>query len=298
MVIPDTRIPAVLLEAIAMTPPSTWFITGTSSGFGRAMTEKLLARGDRVAATLRRTDALADLKAEYGERLWVAELDVTDARAVRRVVDSAFSELGCIDVVVNNAGYGLFGAAEEFSDEQIRHQIDTNLIGSIQVIRATLPHLRAQGRGRILQVSSEGGQVTYPGFSVYHASKWAIEGFVESVAQEVAAFGIAFTIAEPGAARTRFGEGLVQPAPMPTYESSVVGDVRRAVMSGNLEDFGAIGDADKMAQAMIDSASRYPAPRRLAMGSSSYTHIRNELTARLAELEAQKEIALSTDEVA
>ena len=281
-----------------MKTPSTWLITGTSSGFGRAMTEKLLARGDRVAATLRKTGALDDLKAQHGDRLWISELDVTDMQAVRQMVDHAFAYFGRIDVVVNNAGYGLFGAAEEVSDEQIRHQIDTNVIGSIQVIRAALPHLRAQGGGRILQVSSEGGQVTYPVFSLYHASKWAIEGFVESVAQEVAPFGIEFTIAEPGAARTRFGDGLVQPAPMPVYETSLVGEVRRAVMSGNLGGFGVLGDPDKIAQTMIDSASRSPAPRRLAMGSSTYAHIREALTTRLAELDALKDITLSTDETA
>ena len=281
-----------------MTTPSTWLITGTSSGFGRAMTEKLLARSDRVAATLRKAGALDDLKAKYGERLWVAELDVTDTAAVRQVVDEAFAHFGRIDVVVNNAGYGLFGAAEEVSDEQIRHQIDTNVIGSIQVIRAALPHLRVQGGGRILQVSSEGGQVTYPVFSLYHASKWAIEGFVESVAQEVAPFGIEFTIAEPGAARTRFSDAKVQPTSMPAYENSLVGEVRRKVMSGNLKDFGAIGDPNKIAQAMIDSTSRSPAPRRLAMGSTTYAHIRETLTNRLAELDAQKDIALSTDETA
>ena len=132
-----------------------WFITDTSSGFGRALTENLLARGDRVAATVRKVSALEDLKARYGEQLWVAALDVTDTDSVRSVVDQAFAETGRIDVIVNNAGYGLFGAAEEVSDDQIRHQIDTNVIGSIQVIRAALPHLRAQGGGRILQVSSE-----------------------------------------------------------------------------------------------------------------------------------------------
>jgi NAD(P)-dependent dehydrogenase (short-subunit alcohol dehydrogenase family) len=281
-----------------MTTPSTWFITGTSSGFGRSMTEKLLARGDRVAATLRKTGALDDLKAQHGDRLWIVELDVTDAVAVRQVVDCAFAAMGRIDVVVNNAGYGLFGAAEEVSDDQIRHQIDTNVIGSIQVIRAALPHLRMQGGGRILQVSSEGGQVTYPVFSLYHASKWAIEGFVESVAQEVAPFGIEFTIAEPGAAKTRFADGLVQPSPMPVYETSLVGEVRRAVMSGSLEGFGAMGDPDKMAQAMIDSAARHPAPRRLAMGTSTYAHIREALMTRLAELDALKDITLSTDAIA
>ncbi|MEP7186643.1 MAG: SDR family oxidoreductase [Rhodanobacter sp.] len=275
---------------------TTWFITGTSSGFGRSMTEKLLARGDRVAATLRKTAALDDLQERYGDRLWVATLDVTDADAVRDVVNRAFAALGRIDVVVNNAGYGLFGAAEEVTDAQIRRQIDTNVIGSIQVIRAALPHLRAQGGGRILQVSSEGGQVAYPGFSLYHASKWAIEGFVESVAQEVAPFGITFTIAEPGAARTGFGDGLVMPESTQVYEDSVVGQVRRVIKSRSYEGFGPLGDPEKVAQAMIDSVACQPAPRRLVMGSSSYAHIREVLSRRIEALDAQKELAFSTDE--
>ena len=179
-----------------------WFITGISSGLGRNMTEQLLARGDRVAGTARRLDALDGLKSRYADQLSVAALDVTDSAAVRRVIDGAFNSLGRIDVIVNNAGYGLFGAAEELNDEQIRQQIDTNLVGSIQVNRAALPHLRAQGGGRILQVSSEGGQIAYPGFSLYHAAKWGIEGFVEAVSQEVAPFNIEFTIIEPGPTAT------------------------------------------------------------------------------------------------
>jgi NAD(P)-dependent dehydrogenase (short-subunit alcohol dehydrogenase family) len=126
-----------------------WFITGASSGFGRILTEKLLARGDRVAATVRREHSLDDLHAQHGERLWVANLDLTHTNAVRSVIDRAFAKLGRIDIVVSNAGYGLFGAAEEATDEQIRHQIDANLVGSIAVIRACLPHLRAQGGDRV-----------------------------------------------------------------------------------------------------------------------------------------------------
>ncbi len=270
----------------------TWFITGTSTGFGRIMTETLLARGDRGAATLRRTEALDDLKALHGERLWVAALDVTDTGAVRETVDRAFAELGRIDVVVNNAAYAVFGAAEEASDEQVRHQVDTNLIGSIQVIRAALPHLRAQGGGRVLQVSSEGGQVAYPNFSLYHATKWGIEGFVEAAAQEVAPFGIEFTIVEPGPARTSFGAGLVSPPAMAAYEDTPSGDIRRAVASGS---FAIKGDPAKMVRAMIDAAGRSPAPRRLTLGSSAYAQVRAALAGRIAALDAQREVALSTD---
>lgn len=268
----------------------TWFITGTSSGFGRLLTEQLLQRGDRVAATLRKPAALDDLKTQYGDLLWVAALDVTDTAAVRRVVDSAFAQLGRVDVIVNNAAYALFCAAEEASDEQIRQQLDTNIIGSIQVIRAVLPHLRAQGGGRILQVSSAGGQTTYPNFSYYHTTKWGIEGFVETLAQEVAPFNIEATIVEPGATHTNFAAGMVTATVLAAYEHTPAGDVRRALANG---DFPITGDAGKMVQAMIDSVDQHPAPRRLTLGHDAYTDVRASLVARLAALDAQKDLALS-----
>ena len=270
----------------------TWFITGTSSGFGRALTEKLLARGDRVAATVRKTPALEHLKTQYGDRLWVADLDVTDTRGVRRVVDQAFAKLGRIDVIVNNAGYGLFGAAEELSEEQIRHQIDTNLIGSIAVIRACLPYLRAQGGGHVLQVSSEGGQMTYPGFSLYHATKWGIEGFVEATAKEVAPFRIGFTLVEPGPTGTHFGAGLVRSQPMTVYEDTSVGEVRHTLASG---EFKVTGDVNKMVDAMIAAADSIAPPLRLTLGSIAYASIHRALNERLASLETSKRITLSTD---
>jgi NAD(P)-dependent dehydrogenase (short-subunit alcohol dehydrogenase family) len=271
---------------------STWFITGTSSGLGRELTEQLLARGDRVAATLRKTDVLNDLKARYGEQLWVAQLDVTDSAAVRSVIARAFADLGRIDVVVSNAGYALFGAGEELDDAQIGRQIDTNLTGSIQIIRAALPHLRAQGGGRVLQISSEGGQIAYPNFSLYHATKWGIEGFVEAVAQEVAPFNIAFTLVEPGPAKTGFGAALVAATPMAVYDDTPAGTVRRGVADGS---FPIRGDAVKMVQAMLASAEQQPAPRRLTLGAGAYTQIRAGLLARLAELDAQRDIAMSAD---
>ena len=273
-------------------PQRTWFITGVNSGFGRIMTEHLLERGDRVAGTARKLEQLDDLKSKYGEQLWLRHLDLTDTPAIHGVVDAAFARFGQIQVIVNNAGYGLFGAAEEVSDEQIRHQIDTNLTGSIQVIRAALPHLRAQGGGRVLQVSSTGGQFAFPTFSLYHASKWGIEGFVESVAQEVAPFHIGFTIVEPGATGTNFASGMISPPVMDDYENTPVGDVRRAVAS---HAFPIPGDAVKVALAMIDSVEVEPAPLRLPLGSDTYNLVRGALQQRLAALEAQREIALSTD---
>ncbi|MDR3516762.1 MAG: SDR family oxidoreductase [Azospirillaceae bacterium] len=271
---------------------STWLITGTSSGFGRLLTEKLLARGDRVAATLRRTAALDDLHARYPDRVWRAAFDMTDTPALRHSVDDAFAALGRIDTVVSNAGYGLFGAAEELTDDQIRHQIDTNLIGSIQLIRAVVPHLRRQGGGRVLQISSEGGQIAYPGFSLYHATKWGIEGFVETIRQEVAPFGITFTLVEPGPARTSFATGLVSTEPSDLYQDTPVGDLRRAWANGS---FAVKGDADRMAAAMIAVAAENPAPRRLTLGAGAYASIRTALEGRLAELEQRRDISRSVD---
>jgi NAD(P)-dependent dehydrogenase (short-subunit alcohol dehydrogenase family) len=270
----------------------TWFITGASSGFGRILTEKLLVRGDRVAVTVRREHILDDLQARHGDQLWIANLDLTHTDAVRSVIDRAFAKLGRIDIVVSNAGYGLFGAAEEVSDQQVRHQIDTNLVGSIAVIRACLPHLRAQGGGRVLQVSSEGGQITYPGFSLYHATKWGIEGFVEAVAKEVAPFGIAFTLVEPGPTGTNFGAGLVRARPMEIYGDTPVGEIRDAWANG---EFKVTGDADKMVDAMIAAADSSAPPLRLTLGSIAYSSIQEALNNRLAVLEASKTITLSTD---
>ncbi|MBX7535175.1 SDR family oxidoreductase [Qipengyuania sp. GH1] len=271
----------------------SWLITGTSSGFGRALTEELLDRGDRVAATVRDLAAMDELKRKYGSQLWVATLDVTDADAISQVVGAAFYALGRIDVVVNNAGYGLAGAAEELTDAQIRHQVDTNLIGSINVVRAALPYLREQGGGRVLQLSSMGGQMAFPGLSLYHATKWGIEGFIEATAQDVGPFGIEFTIVEPGSARTNFGgSSMAAGKPLPVYDATPVGELRRAATSGA---FPTPGDPRKMAQAMIDSVYCRPAPRRLALGSDAYAMIRETLTGRIAELDAQRAVALSTD---
>ncbi|WP_397474193.1 SDR family oxidoreductase [Pusillimonas sp.] len=270
----------------------TWFITGTSTGLGRLLTERLLARGDRVVATVRQPDVLTTLTAQYGDQLLVLTLDVTDTHAINTVVTDAFQRAGNIDVVVGNAGYALFGAAEEASDAQIDRQIATNLVGSIQLIRAVLPHLREQGGGRIVQLSSEGGQIAYPNFSLYHATKWGIEGFVESVAQEVASFGIDFLIVEPGPTGTNFVDGLDRAPIMACYEDTPAGEVRRGVASGA---FAIKGDAARTVDAMIATADMQHPPLRLALGSTAYASISQALSQRLSLLENQKDIALSAD---
>jgi NAD(P)-dependent dehydrogenase (short-subunit alcohol dehydrogenase family) len=269
-----------------------WLISGASSGLGRLMTQHLLARGDRVVGTIRREGALEDLQKKYGDRLGVASVDLTDIAWIRAVVDDAFRRMGRIDVVVSNAGYGLFGAAEELTDEQIDHQIKTNLTGSIQLIRAALPHLRGQRGGRVIQVSSEGGQIAYPSFSLYHATKWGIEGFVESVAQEVAPFGIDFIIVEPGPTGTHFGSNLVQAAATDVYGNTPVGDLRRAIAGGK---FVIRGDAERTVKAIIAAADQAHPPLRLTLGSTAYNSISHALGQRLAAIEAQRQLALSAD---
>ncbi len=271
----------------------TWFITGVNRGFGRHLSSQLLERGDRVAGTIRKEGAVDDLKGKYGDQFWTARLDVTDVPAVKAVVGRAFADLGPIDVIVNNAGYGLFGAAEELTDDQIDHVIATNLTGSIQVIRAALPHLRAQGRGRIIQLSTYGGQAAFAGGSMYHATKWGIEGFAEAVGQEVAPFGIGVTIVEPGGARTGF-----------RYDSSRLGP-RLAAYAGTpaaairavLEEATAVppGDPARMAAAIIASAGTDPAPSRVVLGSDSFGIIRKALADRLAAVEPQERAAAATD---
>jgi NAD(P)-dependent dehydrogenase (short-subunit alcohol dehydrogenase family) len=222
---------------------------------------------------------------------------VTDTPAIHRVVSEAFAVFGRIDVIVNNAGYGLFGAVEELSDEQITHQINTNLIGSIQVVRAALPHLRAQGGGRILQLSSMGGQIAFPGLSLYHTSKWAIEGFFESTAQDIAPFNIQTTLVEPGGARTGFfaSSSAVYGQALPEYANTPAGGTRGRVEGG---EYLPPGDPAKMVRAIIASVEEEKAPKRLVLGSDAYTMIHNALTERLAALEAQKSLAFSTDFIA
>ncbi len=176
----------------------TWFITGSSRGFGREWTEAALERGDHVAATARDVSLLAPLVERYGDAVLPVRLDVTDRVAVQEAVRRAHSHFGSLDIAVNNAGFGHFGMVEELNEDDLRAQMETNFFGAIWVTQAVLPLMRAQRSGRILQVTSEGGVRAFPGIGAYHASKWALEGLSESLAQEVAAFSIHITNVEPG----------------------------------------------------------------------------------------------------
>jgi NAD(P)-dependent dehydrogenase (short-subunit alcohol dehydrogenase family) len=271
----------------------TWFITGVSSGFGRQLTEQLLERGDRVVGTVRDTGKVADLLERYHETYRAELLDVTNTAAIHNVLERSFSELERIDVIISNAGYGLFGAAEELSDEQVEHIVATNLVGSIQLIRAALPHLRAQGGGRVIQISSYGGQVAFPGNAMYHATKWGIEGFVESVAQEVAPFGIGMTIVEPGGARTEFRYGSAKKAQlMPVYDQTPAHSFLSMLDPKNGL---APGDPARMAARIIESVDVEPAPLRLVLGSQALESTLATLRKRIEGFEAQTELAASTD---
>lgn len=196
-----------------------WFITGTSKGFGRVWAEAALARGDRVAATARDPQTLEPLVREHGENVLALALDVTDKAAVDAAVAQAHARFGRLDVVVNNAGYGLFGTVEEVSEQQARDQLETNLLGALWVTKAALPILREQGSGHIIQVSSIGGISAFPNLGAYHASKWALEGFSQSLAQEVAGFGIHVTLIEPGGFSTDWaGPSSVHSTENPAYD--------------------------------------------------------------------------------
>jgi NAD(P)-dependent dehydrogenase (short-subunit alcohol dehydrogenase family) len=273
--------------------PQNWLITGVSSGFGREWATQLLGHGDTVVGTVRRPDSVAELVEKYPDTFHRELLDVTDDAAIRDVVDRSFASLGSIDVVVSNAGYGLFGAAEELSDEQVSQIIATNLTGSIQFIRACLPRLRDQGGGRIIQISSYGGQVAFPGNSLYHATKWGIEGFAESVAQEVVPFGIGVTIVEPGGAWTEFRYGSAQVAQLlPAYDGTPAhGFLAMFDPANGL----APGDPSRMAAAIIASAAQEPAPLRIVLGAQALNVTLGVLKDRVASFETQADLAASAD---
>ena len=269
----------------------TWMITGVSSGFGYEMTRQLLEKGDTVIGTVRNTKKVESLIAKYPETFDCQLLDVTEMEKVHAFVRDMFDKHGEIDVVVNNAGYGLFGAAEELDEQDIYKIMDTNLTAPIMIIHDALPYLRKQGGGRIIQLSSYGGQVAFPANSLYHATKFGVEGFCESVAQEVAKFNIGVTIVEPGGARTEFRYGSAHVANlMPEYEH-VHGFLNMLDKSKGL----APGDPAKMAARIIESADKDPAPLRMVLGSQALAATIQRLEERVADYKTQTELAASTD---
>ncbi|MFI7027578.1 SDR family NAD(P)-dependent oxidoreductase [Microbispora rosea] len=239
----------------------TWFVTGASRGFGNVWTRAALRRGDRVVATARDVSALKPLADEFGDAILPLTLDVTDREAAFAAVDRGAERFGGIDVVVNNAGYGLFGAVEEVTEAQARAQLETNLLGALWVTQAVLPGMRERGRGHILQVSSIGGVAAFPMLGLYNASKWGLEAFSESLAQEVAPYGIKVTIIEPGPYGTDWsGSSAVHAEPHPAYEH--VREARRAAAAGR-EPIG----PEATAEAVLSVVDAERPPLRLFLGS-------------------------------
>ncbi|MFD3514766.1 SDR family NAD(P)-dependent oxidoreductase [Streptomyces sp. NPDC058657] len=249
-----------------------WFITGTSRGFGRVWARAALDRGDRVAATARDLGSLDDLAARYGDALLPLRLDVTDRAAVTAAVATAHERFGRLDVVVNNAGYGLFGPVEDVTEEQARAQLDTNLFGALWVVQAALPLLRAQGSGHILQMSSIAGIASWPMLGLYHASKWALEGLTDALAQEVARFGIDVTLLEPGPFRTDWrGSSAVWAEAGPAYAPFA-----QAPSAG-----AAPGDPEATAGPLLELVDAERPPLRAFFGASALETARTVYEERL-----------------
>ena len=263
-----------------------WFITGTSKGFGRVWAEAALTRGDRVAATARNVETLQPLVAEYGDHAAAIALDVTDKTAVGAAVAETIARFGRIDVAINNAGYGLFGTIEEVSEAEARAQIETNLFGALWVTQAVLPQMRAQGSGHVIQVSSIGGVNAFPTVGLYHASKWGLEGFSQSLAQEVAGFGIKVTLVEPGGFATDWGGPSAQRAtPMAAYDG-----VRTAM--AQFRSANTPGDPDATGPAMLKLVDAAEPPLRLFLGDRGLPLTRAEYARRIATWEQWNDLAV------
>jgi NADP-dependent 3-hydroxy acid dehydrogenase YdfG len=262
-----------------------WFITGASKGFGCVWTEAALARGDRVAAAARNIASLDGLKDKYGDKLLPLSLDVGDKKAVDAAVEKAHKQFGHLDIVINNAGYGLFGAIEEVSEAEARAQIETNLFGALWVTQAALPIMRAQKSGHIIQISSIGGVWAVPTVGLYHASKWALEGFSQALASEVKDLGIKVTIVEPGGFATEWGTTSAHRAKqLPAY------DAARASLV-NIRSASTPGDPNATASALFRIVDAAEPPLRVFFGDAGLPMIKEEYARRIATWEKWNDVS-------
>jgi NAD(P)-dependent dehydrogenase (short-subunit alcohol dehydrogenase family) len=268
-----------------------WLITGSSSGVGRALARRVLEAGHRVVATSRSVAAIRDLEQRYPRHAMATELDVTDPEQARAAMEAAVERFGRLDVVVSNAGLGLFGALEDLAEEELRREFETNVFGAVNTIRAALPQLRAQRSGLIVQISSlEGVAPAVAGESAYAATKFAVEGLCEGLAHDVAHLGIEVMIVEPGPIRTRFGERAVANPPRdPDYQESV---------GGALEWFAGLdgrqpNDPDRVADAIVTAVDSPDRPRRLALGVEALEAIRGKLAAHNHDLDRWEALSRS-----
>lgn len=263
----------------------TIFITGASKGFGRIWAEAFLKRGDKVAATARNVDTLRDLAAQYPDTLLPIRLDVNDRAASFAAVNQAAQHFGSLDVVINNAGYGLFGAIEETSEQEARAQIETNVFGLLWVTQAAIPVMRAQGGGHILQISSVLGVATLPVLGLYNASKWAVEGLSETLASEVKDFGINVTLVEPNGFSTDWGgASATHTTALPEYEG-----VKQAFYAGLTPE--STGEPEATAEAILKLVDTKNPPLRLFLGKVGLPWVSQLYAERLATWEAWKDVA-------
>jgi NAD(P)-dependent dehydrogenase (short-subunit alcohol dehydrogenase family) len=268
------------------TSHKAWFITGASKGFGYVWTEAALARRDSVAAAARNIGSLDKLKVKYGDRLLPLTLDVGDKGAVDAAVKQAHQRFGRIDVAINNAGYGLFGAIEEVSEQEARAQIETNLFGALWVTQAVLPIMRAQHSGHIIQISSVGGIFAVPTVGLYHASKWGLEGFSQALAAEVKDLGIKVTIIEPGGFATEWGTASAHRArQLPAY------DAARAAL-GKIRTASVPGDPKATASALFRIVDAAEPPLRVFFGDAGLPMAKSEYAERIATWERWNDVSL------
>jgi NAD(P)-dependent dehydrogenase (short-subunit alcohol dehydrogenase family) len=272
--------------------PQVFFLTGSSRGLGRQVAEAALTAGHSLVATARDPAALADLADRYGSRVLPVTLDVTDPGAAVAAVAAGTAAFGRIDVVVNNAGYANLAAVEDITLEDFRAQVDANLFGAVNVTKAALPTLRAQGGGRIIQVSSVGGRLATPGLSAYHAARWAVGGFPEVLAREAGPLGIKVTVLEPGGMRTDWAGSSMRVPPVSEPYQPTVGAI--ATMHEHGSD-DALGDPAKVAQVVLAIAEMAEPPLRLILGSEAYAYATAAARARAASDAAWHDLTVSTD---
>jgi NAD(P)-dependent dehydrogenase (short-subunit alcohol dehydrogenase family) len=270
-----------------------WLITGAARGLGRSVAKAVLAAGESLVATARDPSRLDDLRERYGERLRIAVLDVTNADAARAAVQSAVENFGRLDVLVNNAGFGHVAPFEQMPEDDFRSQIETNFYGVVHLTRAALPIMRLQRSGHIINVSSVGGRIGIPGLSAYQAAKWAVGGFTEVLAQEVAPLGIKVVSLEPGGMRTGWGEIARghMPELLPDYKPSV-GAVQE-MLAGHIGNEA--GDPEKVAQVILRLAGHGNPPAHLLLGSDALHFFGQADAARNAAAEQWRNVSLSTD---
>ena len=270
-----------------------FFLTGSTRGLGRKIAEAVLEAGDSLVATARQPASLSDLAERYGDRILPVALDVTDVAAAQAAVAAGVAAFGRIDVVVNNAGYANLAAIEDITPEDFREQLDANLLGVVNVTKAALPVLRAQGGGRIIQVSSIGGRLATPGLAAYQTAKWAVGGFSEVLARETAPLGIKVTVLEPGGMQTDWAGSSMRVPPISQPYQQTVGVMARAH-----EDIGsgsALGDPAKVAQVVLEVAAMDEPPLRLILGSEAYAYATAAAKARSESDAAWRHLTVSTD---